>query len=49
MKKDTAPAASVGLDIAKTWFQVHGADDEGKPVFRHKLGVTSRFVRQTMI
>ena len=28
---------SVGLDIAKTWFQAHGADGEGKPVFRRKL------------
>jgi transposase len=37
MKNDIVPAASVGLDIAKTWFQVHGADAEGKPVFRHKL------------
>lgn len=37
MTKDIIPATSVGLDIAKTWFQAHGADGEGKPVFRHKL------------
>ena len=35
--KDIVAAASVGLDIAKTWFQVHGADADGKPVFRYKL------------
>lgn len=35
--KDALPAALVGLDIAKNWFQVHGADAKGKPVFRHKL------------
>ena len=28
---------SVGLDIAKNWFQVHAADAEGKPVLRRKL------------
>jgi transposase len=37
MMKDIVPAASVGLDIAKNWFQVHGADGDGKPVFRYKL------------
>jgi transposase len=37
MTNDIVPAASVGLDIAKTWFQVHGADSEGTPVFRYKL------------
>ena len=29
--------ALVGLDAAKTWFQGHAADGEGKPVLRCKL------------
>lgn len=29
--------ASIGLDIAKTWFQVHAADRDGMPVLRRKL------------
>jgi transposase len=29
--------ASIGLDIAKTWFQVHAADRDGKPVLRRKI------------
>ena len=33
----TSLVTSVGLDIAKTWFQAHGADHEGKLVFRRKL------------
>jgi transposase len=28
---------TVGLDIAKSWFQVHGADDRGQDVLRNKL------------
>lgn len=35
--KDALPAALVGLDLAKNWFKVQGADAEGKPVFRYKL------------
>jgi len=27
----------IGLDIAKTVFQVHGVDDAGQPVLRRKL------------
>jgi len=29
--------ATVGLDLAKNWFQVHGADARGRPVLRKKL------------
>jgi len=28
---------TIGLDIAKSWFQVHGIDDRGQPVLRKKL------------
>ena len=28
---------TVGLDLAKTVFQVHGADSEGRPVLRRKM------------
>jgi transposase len=28
---------TVGLDLAKSWFQVHGADGQGRPVLRKKL------------
>jgi hypothetical protein len=30
-------ATTIGLDIAKQVFQVHGADKSGKVLFRHKL------------
>ena len=30
-------AATIGLDIAKQVFQVHGADKSGKAVFRRRL------------
>jgi transposase len=29
--------ATIGLDLAKSWFQVHGVDDSGKAVLRRKL------------
>ena len=29
--------ATIGIDLAKTVFQVHGADEQGKPVLRKKL------------
>ncbi len=29
--------ATVGFDLAKTVFQVHGADGEGRPVLRRKM------------
>lgn len=29
---------TIGLDLAKHVFQVHGADAEGSPVFNRKLG-----------
>jgi transposase len=29
---------TIGLDIAKTVFQLHGADRNGKPVLRKRLG-----------
>ena len=32
-----AEIATVGLDLAKNWFQVHGADARGRPVLRKKL------------
>ena len=28
---------TIGFDLAKTVFQVHGADGEGRPVLRRKL------------
>src|SRR3954471_3881452 len=28
---------TVGLDLAKSWFQVHGADAQGRPLLRKKL------------
>jgi transposase len=31
------PVALVGLDIAKTVFQLHGADREGRPILRRRL------------
>ena len=33
----TAKIATIGLDLAKTVFQVHGADGDGLPVVRKKL------------
>ena len=30
-------ATTIGLDLAKSWFQVHGADAQGRPVLRKKL------------
>jgi transposase len=30
-------ASTIGLDLAKHVFQVHGADDEGSPMFNRKL------------
>jgi transposase len=32
-----AEIATVGLDLAKNWFQVHAADAQGRPVLRKKL------------
>ena len=32
-----AAITTVGLDLAKNWFQVHGADAHGRPVLRKKL------------
>ena len=32
-----AEIATIGLDLAKSWFQVHGADAHGRPVLRKKL------------
>ena len=32
-----AEMTTVGLDLAKSWFQVHGADAQGRPVLRKKL------------
>jgi transposase len=29
--------STIGLDLAKHVFQVHGADDEGSPVFNRKV------------
>ena len=29
--------ATIGFDLAKTVFQIHGADSEGRPVLRRKL------------
>ncbi len=32
-----AEITTVGLDLAKSWFQVHGADAQGRPLLRKKL------------
>jgi transposase len=32
-----AEITTIGLDLAKNWFQVHGADAHGRPVLRKKL------------
>jgi transposase len=32
-----AAITTIGLDLAKNWFQVHGADAQGRPVLRKKL------------
>ena len=32
-----AEITTVGLDLAKSWFQVHGADAQGRPRLRKKL------------
>jgi transposase len=32
-----AEITTIGLDLAKNWFQVHGADAQGRPVLRKKL------------
>ncbi len=29
--------STIGLDLAKNWFQVHGVDAEGKVVVRRRL------------
>lgn len=41
--------ATIGLDIAKQVFQVHGADKSGRPVLRRKLrrGEVARFFSET--
>ena len=41
---------TVGLDLAKSVFQVHGADKEGRPVVRKKLrrGQVLVFFRRTV-
>jgi len=36
---------TVGLDLAKLVFQVHGADADGKPVVRKKLRRSSDWKR----
>jgi transposase len=28
---------TIGLDLAKSWFQVHGVDDDRKVIIRRKL------------
>ncbi len=33
----TLDITTIGFDLAKTVFQVHGADGEGRPVLRRKL------------
>ena len=33
----TMDITTIGFDLAKTVFQVHGADGEGRPVLRRKL------------
>lgn len=32
------PVATIGLDLAKAVFQVHGVDDAGQTVLRRRLG-----------
>jgi hypothetical protein len=32
-----AEIKTVSLDLAKNWFQMHGADAQGRPVLRKKL------------
>jgi transposase len=32
-----AEIMTIGLDLAKSWFQAHGADAQGRPVLRKKL------------
>jgi transposase len=32
-----AEITTIGLDLAKNWFQVHGADAHGRAVLRKKL------------
>ena len=32
-----AEMTTVGLDLARSWFQVHGADAQGRPMLRKKL------------
>jgi transposase len=32
-----AEITTIGLDLAKSWFHVHGADAQGRPVLRKKL------------
>jgi transposase len=34
---------TVGLDLAKNVFQVHGVDDAGRAVLRKKLRMMNRF------
>src|SRR5689334_25357363 len=36
-RPSVAAIATIGLDLAKSWFQVHGADAQGRPVLRKKL------------
>jgi transposase len=33
---------TVGIDLAKNVFQIHGVDDHGKPVLRKKLGMVQK-------
>ena len=42
---------TIGFDLAKTVFQVHGADGEGRPVLRRKLrrGKVLAFLRRIAI
>ena len=36
-RPSVAEITTIGLDLAKSWFQVHGADAQGRPVLRKKL------------
>jgi transposase len=36
-RPSVAEITTVGLDLAKNWFQVHGADAQGQPLLRKKL------------
>jgi hypothetical protein len=36
-RRQVTEIASIGLDIAKSWFQVHGADAQGRPVLSSSL------------